>query len=77
MLLVLIQMMDNQITIIPFINLKNFNIIISKKDITKLAKEEVRKNSCQINSYLSMKERLKNQRKEEIMKKRIKDIQDI
>ena len=66
MLLVLIQMMDNQITVTPSINLKNFNIIISKKDITKLAKEEVRKNSCQINSYYL----LVNERKIEKSKKR-------
>ena len=45
-LLVFIQMMDNQVTVTSSINLKSFNIIISKKNIIKLAKEEVRKNSC-------------------------------
>ena len=57
MLLVLIQMMDNQITVTPSINLKSFNIIISKKNITKLVKEEGRKNSCQTNSYWLISER--------------------
>ena len=56
-LLVLIQMMDNQVTVTSSINLKSFNIIISKKNIIKLAKEEVRKNSCQTNSYWLVSER--------------------
>ena len=72
MLLVLIQMVDNQITVTPSINLKSFNIIISEKNITKLAKEETRKNSCQTNSYWLVKEKLKNQGREKIMKKHIK-----
>ena len=54
-------------------NLKNFNIIISKKSITKLAKEEAKKNSCLklILTGLSVKEILKNQGREK-MRKRIK-----
>ena len=50
-------MMDNQVTVTSSINLKSFNIIISKKNIIKLAKEEVRKNSCQTNSYWLVSER--------------------
>ena len=50
MLLVLILMMGNQIRVTS-INLKSFNVIISKKNITKLAKKKARKNSCQTNFY--------------------------
>ena len=75
MLLMLIQMMDNQITVTPSINLKSFNIIISKKNITKLVKEEARKNSCQTNSYWLVSERkVEKSRKRKNIEKTYKKV---